>query len=301
LADPSLAAAGGCAAQLGVTGGGLRRIAKEGSRVHAINDLRKRIARFRDRVDPQLLQNWAQEKDPLRNLKSFDRRIETLSQIQRSGLLDLSSVLEWLRAMRPKGAAEKVRKASAKRVRVIPCDDDLQNWLDRLDPFLQWVFATIATYGLRPHELWHATGIDEKGWISIPGDMKTKTGEHFAPPVPEAWVERYGLRRCWSRFHAQLNRRWTVRFAQVSGVQIAVNNVAVSNCLYKEFQRRGLQKLWAPLAHGDGMDWVRPYDLRHAYAIRCATSRRPPMPSTTTWPSGWVMAWTSTVASTCDG
>ena len=248
------------------------RIAKEGSRVHAINDLRKRIARFRDPVDPQQLQNWAQEKDPLRSLKSFNRRIETLSQIHRSGLLDLSAVLERLRAMRPKGAAEKVRKASAMRVRVIPCDDDLQNWLDRLDPFLQWVFATIATYGLRPHELWHATGIDEKGWISIPGDMKTKTGEHFAPPVPEAWVERYGLRRCWSRFHAQLNRRWTVRFAHVSGVQIAVNNVAVSNCLYKEFQRRGLQKLWAPLADGDGMDWVRPYDLRHAYAIRCATS-----------------------------
>ena len=37
------------------------RIAKEGSRVHAINDLRKRIARFRDPGDPQQLQNRAQE------------------------------------------------------------------------------------------------------------------------------------------------------------------------------------------------------------------------------------------------
>jgi hypothetical protein len=63
-----------------------------------------------------------------------------------------------------------------------------------------------------------------------------------------------------------------VRFAEVSGVRIAVNNVAVSNSLYKEFQRKGLQKLWAPVADGEGMDWVRPYDLRHAYAIRCATS-----------------------------
>jgi hypothetical protein len=85
-------------------------------------------------------------------------------------------------------------------------------------------------------------------------------------------VERYGLRANWEQFHGQLNARWKVRFAEVSGVRIAVNNVAVSNSLYKEFQRKGLQKLWAPVADGDGMDWVRPYDLRHAYAIRCATS-----------------------------
>jgi hypothetical protein len=64
------------------------------------------------------------------------------------------------------------------RVRVIPSDDDLQHWLDRLEPFHRWVFGCIATYGLRPHELWHAEGIDGQGWISIPGDMKTKTGEH---------------------------------------------------------------------------------------------------------------------------
>jgi integrase len=85
-------------------------------------------------------------------------------------------------------------------------------------------------------------------------------------------VERYDLRQNWEQFHGQLNARWTVRFADVSGVKIAVNNVAVSNSLYKEFQRKGLQKLWAPVAEGEGMDWVRPYDLRHAYAIRCATS-----------------------------
>jgi integrase len=248
------------------------RICKEGSRAHAINDLRKRIAVFRGPVEPQKLQAWVLEHDPRLQLKSFNRRIETLSQIHRSGLMDLTSVLQRLRDMRPKGAAEKIRKASSMRVRVIPSDEDLQHWLDRLEPFHQWVFGCIATYGLRPHELWHAEGIDSQGWISIPGDMKTKTGEHFAPAVPEAWVERYGLRENWERFHGQLNGRWKVRFAEVSGVRIAVNNVAVSNSLYKEFQRKGLQKLWAPVADGEGMDWVRPYDLRHAYAIRCATS-----------------------------
>ena len=248
------------------------RICKEGSRSHAINDLHKRIALFKGPVEPKRLQAWVLEHDPRLQLKSFNRRIETLSQIHRSGLMDLTAVLQRLRDMRPKGAAEKIRKASSMRVRVIPSDEELQHWLDRLEPFHQWVFACIATYGLRPHELWHAEGIDDQGWISIPGDMKTKTGEHFAPAVPDAWVERYGLRANWEQFHGQLNARWKVRFAELSGVRIAVNNVAVSNSLYEEFQRKGLQKLWAPVADGDGMDWVRPYDLRHAYAIRCATS-----------------------------
>ena len=248
------------------------RICKEGSRAHSINDLRKRIAQFRGPVEARRLQAWVLEHDPRLQLKSFNRRIETLSQIQRSGQMDLTAELQRLRDMRPKGAAEKIRKASSMRVRVIPTDEDLQHWLDRLEPFHQWVFGCIATYGLRPHELWHAEGIDSQGWISIPGDMKTKTGEHFAPAVPDAWVERYALRETWEHVHGQLNARWTVRFAEVSGVKIAVNNVAVSNSLYKEFQRKSLQKFWAPIADGEGMDWVRPYDLRHAYAIRCATS-----------------------------
>ncbi len=73
--------------------------------------------------------------------------------MHKAGVLHLSESLSRLRALRPKGAAEKIRKASSQKVRVIPVDADLQAWLDQLDPFRQWVFATIATYGLRPHEL----------------------------------------------------------------------------------------------------------------------------------------------------
>jgi hypothetical protein len=163
------------------------------------------------------------------------------------------------------------------------------------------VFACIATYGLRPHELWHAEGIDSQGWISIPGDMKTKTGEHFAPAIPEAWVERYGLRENWAQFHGQLNARWKVRFAEVSGVKIAVNNVAVSNSLYKEFQRKGLQKLWAPVADGEGMDWVRLMTYGTRTPSAAPLQRRPWMPLTTTWPAGWAMGWMCTGASTYAG
>ncbi|MCP9815373.1 hypothetical protein KBY76_01660 [Synechococcus sp. GreenBA-s] len=45
--------------------------------------------------------------------------------------MDLTAVLQQLRGMRPKGAAEKIRKASSMRVRVIPADADLEHWLDR--------------------------------------------------------------------------------------------------------------------------------------------------------------------------
>ncbi|WP_231605693.1 hypothetical protein [Synechococcus sp. CBW1006] len=58
--------------------------------------------------------------NPLTHLKRFNRRIETISQIHRSGLMDLTAVLQQLTGMRPKGAAEKIRKASSMRVRVIP-------------------------------------------------------------------------------------------------------------------------------------------------------------------------------------
>jgi len=51
-------------------------------------------------------------------------------------------------------------------------------------------------------------------------------------------VERYGLRQNWEQFQGQLNGRWPVRFADVSGVKIVVNTVAVSNWLYKEFQHK---------------------------------------------------------------
>jgi hypothetical protein len=71
-------------AETGATGPGC----KEGSRAHAINDLRKRIAHFKGSVDAKRLQAWVLEHDPRLELKSFNRRIETLSQIHRSGQID---------------------------------------------------------------------------------------------------------------------------------------------------------------------------------------------------------------------
>ena len=247
------------------------RIVKEGSRTHLLNDLEKRVAALTGPVCPETLLLWAKEIDPVSARRSFDRRLETLSQIHKSGLLNLSHEIELLRQLRPTGAAERLRKRSSQRVRLVPTDQQIEAWLDLLDPFHQWVYGCLATYGLRPHELWHAHCPDWQGWITVPGDLLTKTHTHHAPPVPAAWVDRYRLRERWSEMHAQLLRRWPIRWHHNGGVSIPVNNDRLGQYLYKQFTLRGLLRLEATVADGDGSDWARPYDLRHAYAIRCAT------------------------------
>lgn len=249
-----------------------RRILKDGSRVHVVNHLTKAIAGFQGPVCGSRLKAWAEEVDPVAEPRQFTRRIDTISQIHKAGLLNLADILEELRGRRPRGAAERIRRASAMRVRVIPSDEEIEAWLDGLDPVNRWVFGMLATYGLRPHEVWHVQEIDEKGWVTVPGEMATKTARHFAPPVPAAWVERFRLRADFEEMRAEVNRRWRIHWTEVSGVRVATNNASISNMLYTQFSLRGLTKLWAAATDGEEKDWARPYDFRHAYAIRCATS-----------------------------
>lgn len=252
----------------------IEAIPKEGSRVHLLNDLRLRIARLAGAPNAEALRAWVEECDPLRQRRSYTRRLEVLSWIDRvRPELGLGAALMELRARRPRGAAQRLAAAQGMRVRLVPADDAIAAWLDSLDGFNQWVFAALAIYGLRPHELWHCQPPDGRGWLTIPGEMQTKSARaHFAPPVPEGWLERYRLMEVWPERREQLLVRWPVRFEQRGGLAIPVNNAALGQYLRKQFTLRNVQRLVAPLADGSGVDWLRPYDLRHAYAIRCATS-----------------------------
>lgn len=252
----------------------IEAIPKEGSRVHLLNDLRRRIALLPGEPGSETLRAWALELDPLRQRRSYTRRLEVLSWIDRvTPKLGLGPVLLELRAQRPRGAAQRLAVAQGMRVRLIPADAAIEAWLDGLDPFNQWVFAVLAAYGLRPHELWHCQGPDGLGWLTIPGEMQTKSARaHFAPPVPERWLGRYRLAEVWVERREELLARWPVRFEERGGLAIPVNNAALGQYLRKQFTLRGVTRLVAPLADGSGADWLRPYDLRHAYAIRCATN-----------------------------
>lgn len=252
----------------------IEAIPKEGSRVHLLNDLRRRVAQLPGEPGSEALRGWVLELDPLRQRRSYTRRLEVLSWIDRvQPQLGLGPVLLELRARRPRGAAQRLAVAQGMRVRLVPADHAIAQWLDGLDPFNQWVFAVLAAYGLRPHELWHCQEPDGLGWLTIPGEMQTKSARaHFAPPVPAVWLERYRLAEVWAERRSELLERWPVRFEERGGLAIPVNNAALGQYLRKQFTLRGVPRLVAPLADGSGTDWLRPYDLRHAYAIRCATS-----------------------------
>jgi hypothetical protein len=278
------------------------RIVKEGSRVHAVNHLVKVIGRFSGPVSARRLEDWVLEISPVEKLHQFNRRIETLSQMNKAGVLDLSESLSRLRALRPKGAAEKIRKASSQKVRVIPADAELEAWLDQLEPFLQWVFATIATYGLRPHELWHAEGIDEDGWLTIPGDLRTKTARHFAPPAPSGWLSRLPA-RCQlgalprgtepplaGALAGSVGR--SDRDQQHSRLELPLQGVPAAGGSRSCGHRRQRAKGWT----GAG-----PTTCAMPMPSDAPPQRRPASPLTRRWPAGWGTAWMSTSASTCDG
>jgi integrase len=243
------------------------RILREASKSGFLRDL-KTIGGFTGEVSTKALELWAMEADPVKTPHAFRNRVDTLSQINKANLIDLEPLLKTLRGRKVKGAAKKEIDRAANKIKAIPLDDNLQEYLDQQEGMLQWTLALIATYGLRPHEAWHATGIDSTGWIEIPGDGKTKTCNHIAPPVPSDWLERYKLRNNFEKFSAELNERWKVKWVENRGVHVPVNNHALTQMLYKELVRKN-NKLWVDMP--DGLEWVRPYDLRHSYAVRCFT------------------------------
>lgn len=241
------------------------RVAREGSRKNAEGHLTE-IGKFSGKVSVKTLEAWALERDPVTQPSAFRNRVETLSHINKAGDLELDATIASLKAKRPTGAAKKEQERRTQKVRAIPTDEALEAWLDDKEGYIQWTLAMISTYGLRPSETWHITEIDEDGWATIPGDGATKTETHFARPVPEHFVERYKLRENFTRYQAELQQRWPIRWQDRAGLMIPLNNSQVSNALYQELEQQRVSRLYV------GEEWLRPYDLRHAYAIRCETS-----------------------------
>lgn len=249
------------------------RIARVGSRKNAEGHLAE-IAKLTGPVSAKALERWALKRDPVSQPSAFRNRIETISHINKAGDIRLDEAIANLKAKRPTGAAKKEQERRTQKIKAIATDEQLAAWLDGLEGHEQWVLALIATYGLRPSEAWHAVDIDEDGWIHIPGDGLTKTEEHYAPPQPSAWVERFKLRDNFEKYQQELNQRWPIVWDERKGLRIPTNNSVVSNALYGRISREGIPKLYV------GADWVRPYDLRHSYAIRCETSEHPEMVAT---------------------
>ncbi|WNZ46135.1 hypothetical protein Q2T42_30565 [Leptolyngbya boryana CZ1] len=127
--------------------------------------------------------------------------------------------------------------------RDIPSDELIVEWRDRIqNDQWQWVYGMLATFGLRPHEVFACEFVDSLT-IKIreemqvrEGSARTKTGFHIARAFYPEWAEDWNL--------IKVNR------PNVSGKTPRVYGQRVS----RQFSRYQIPFV--------------PYDLRHAYAIR---------------------------------
>lgn len=116
--------------------------------------------------------------------------------------------------------------------RDIPEDEEiLRTWAAIPAPHWRWGWAVLATYGLRPSELYDVEF--DSDYNALVAD-DTKTGSRLVWPRPEAWVEQMGIR--------EICRPRSIRL-----------RVADSMRLY--LKRKGIEQ-------------VGLYVLRHAYAVR---------------------------------
>ncbi len=122
--------------------------------------------------------------------------------------------------------------------RCIPTDDEIVTTFGEIEnPGWRWVFAMIATYGLRPHEVFRLDYDAIANGNEIIQVLGGKTGSRLVFPVYPRWYKDFNLKR----------------------VKLPNVNRKRPN---KDVGHEVTQKFWR-LKIG-----IRPYDLRHAWAIR---------------------------------
>jgi hypothetical protein len=241
--------------------------------------------------------------------QGFRQKREVVSLLRRAGYgcIAPDSLSAELKSM--VNRKKQALVAAGQSRRRIPTTVAIQEWLDLVmeeDPLWGWVFAMVATYGLRPHEVWHIDNLpDAKGLITIGVAARhirvTKTGFRVAMPLPAEWVDRYQLGGSNGEQRlAELRRRHRPKFVNEDGqpfdpgrdqVKRCDNNERLGAlCCHKlrscdakaDFELRSKLYAWVVVDPGDGKrrpqkrkERCVPYDLRHAYAIRAR--------ETTTW------------------
>ncbi|MBD2138708.1 integrase [Anabaena sp. FACHB-1237] len=161
-------------------------------------------------------------------------------------------------------------KATTKRKRDIPTDKEIEKEYFKFENYAihrpsklvtredrnnwklwRWVYGMLATYGLRPIEIFVKPDLD--WWLSVDNTMNTwrvneqcKTGERDALPLYPHWVEEFNLK----------------------------NDLEAIELLKLKIEDKITSKEINAARHGTDR-WFRcvgvnfqPYDLRHAWAIR---------------------------------
>lgn len=234
--------------------------------------------------------------------QGFRQKREVVSLLRRAGYGAIAPVAlsEELKAM--VNLRKQALVAAGQSRRRIPTTEAIEQWLDQVmeeDLLWGWVFAMIATYGLRPHEVWHIDSLpDDNGLITIGVAARhikvTKTGFRAAVPLPDRWVQRYDLGGSNGEQRlSELRARYKPKFVNEDGVVFQPERDQVKRCdnnerlgaicchklrssdARAEFELQNKLYAWVETAPADGRRKAQrrrercvPYDLRHAWAIR---------------------------------
>jgi integrase len=80
--------------------------------------------------------------------------------------------------------------------RELPDDEEILDWYYKIpDSFAKDIYALLATFGLRPHEIYHLDLLGfQNGEDSVKVLVDTKTGERDTFPLYPEWIDEFSLR-----------------------------------------------------------------------------------------------------------
>jgi len=121
--------------------------------------------------------------------------------------------------------------------RSLPTDEQIAAWREEItDPGWRWIYGMLATYGLRPHEVYSC---DMADFPTVRVHEATKTGARFVWPLYPEWADSWGL---------------VERVDPPLDLGRGYSNAQLGTKTSKFFERWGR---------------CQAYDLRHSYARRC--------------------------------
>lgn len=128
---------------------------------------------------------------------------------------------------------------SSEKPRNIPTDEMIVEWRDRIpNERWRWVYGMMATFGLRPHEVFHCEFIDAHT-VDV---LKGKTGYHRARAILPEWAEQ-----------------WNLIDKKLPAIEPGRDFKVYGDRNKRQFQRYGIP--------------FPAYNLRHAYAIRGSVAK----------------------------
>ena len=243
--------------------------------------------------------------------RPFKNRLDALEQLRLAVSGRVGDEPSWLTRhnlmeLRQQNNASTLKKKryqpnnDVSTVRAIPTKEQAEKYFDanyKKYPLAIWCLIMMHCYGFRNHELWHCSPMneDETGdsfkdsMIYVPGNWRTKSFEHYAFPIYPDWVEKYSLIDLLHDNQEILHRRARPKIVSAkdmskpwtgidpSDLGVCTNNDYLGNWITKRF-KEVLPEWKASVPNKTGAyisnakkEQVKPYDLRHTWAIRIST------------------------------